>query len=337
MGTASVETRNTRNKFYSLLASLMTNRCLGIVKSTASGNSFKALRQLIFQRRKKLYKVNPTRSAARVLSQVTFAPFTTSLSPRRGSLEICSWISTPFAACCASPPSMSAAWTSMSSGAKHDFESGVVTPKQTKFPHMRGKRSKNNMSWRPSQHLQIKLNEKMYMNLRQRNWQYAPWKEQQQHASTHLRFADWCARCVCHRSRQDRHMADGTSRRSGVPTISFVFCHPRAVPGGVDLARAGFLYIVLVMVCSQTGYVDCICTNVWMKRSKLNGVWNSHAYVETTTLACSPMWMTFSTAALGSFGMMFSFLRFKSPSQWAIGYRMLEGVGSEISFLKRKI
>ena len=47
MDTASVETRNRSNKLYSLLASLMKNRCLAIVKSTTSGNGFEALRQLI--------------------------------------------------------------------------------------------------------------------------------------------------------------------------------------------------------------------------------------------------------------------------------------------------
>ena len=81
-------------------------------------------------------------------------------------------------------------------------------------------------------------------------------REQQQHALTHLPFADWCPSCVCHRSRQDRHMVDGSSRRSGVPTISFDFCHTRAVPDGVDPARAKPL-TALVMVCSQTGYVHC--------------------------------------------------------------------------------
>ena len=81
-------------------------------------------------------------------------------------------------------------------------------------------------------------------------------KEQQQHALTHLPFADWCPSCVCHRSRQDRHMVDGSARRSGVPTISFDFCHTRAVPEGVDPARAKPL-TALVMVCSQTGYVHC--------------------------------------------------------------------------------
>ena len=50
MDTASVETRNTRNRLYSLLASFMKNRCLGIVKSTASGSGYEALRQLIFQK-----------------------------------------------------------------------------------------------------------------------------------------------------------------------------------------------------------------------------------------------------------------------------------------------
>ena len=47
MDTASLETRNRSNKLYSLLASLMRNRCLAIVKATASGNGFEALRQLI--------------------------------------------------------------------------------------------------------------------------------------------------------------------------------------------------------------------------------------------------------------------------------------------------
>eukprot|EP00435_Cladocopium_sp_Y103_P058208 s2990_g20.t1 len=47
MDSASLETRNRSNKLYSLLASLMRNRCLAIVKSTASGNGFEALRQLI--------------------------------------------------------------------------------------------------------------------------------------------------------------------------------------------------------------------------------------------------------------------------------------------------
>ena len=37
MDTASLETRNRSNKLYSLLASLMRNRCLAIVKATASG------------------------------------------------------------------------------------------------------------------------------------------------------------------------------------------------------------------------------------------------------------------------------------------------------------
>eukprot|EP00435_Cladocopium_sp_Y103_P046705 s881_g13.t1 len=45
--TASAETRNRSNKLYSLLASLMKNRCLAIVKSTQNCNGFEAFRQLI--------------------------------------------------------------------------------------------------------------------------------------------------------------------------------------------------------------------------------------------------------------------------------------------------
>eukprot|EP00435_Cladocopium_sp_Y103_P011431 s2868_g3.t1 len=80
--------------------------------------------------------------------------------------------------------------------------------------------------------------------------------EQQQHALTHWPYANWCASCVSHRARQDAQRVDGSSKRSGVATVSFDFCHTRAVPEGADPARVKSL-TCLVMVCSQTGYVHC--------------------------------------------------------------------------------
>eukprot|EP00435_Cladocopium_sp_Y103_P000538 s5691_g1.t1 len=51
METATAETRNRSNKLYSLLAGLMKNRCLHILKSAPSGDGYEGLRQLILAMR----------------------------------------------------------------------------------------------------------------------------------------------------------------------------------------------------------------------------------------------------------------------------------------------
>ena len=51
MDSATAETRNRSNKLYSLLAGLMKNRCLHILKSAPSGDGYEGLRQLVLAMR----------------------------------------------------------------------------------------------------------------------------------------------------------------------------------------------------------------------------------------------------------------------------------------------
>ena len=82
-------------------------------------------------------------------------------------------------------------------------------------------------------------------------------KSQQLHMLTHLPFQEWCAHCVAHRSRPDRHKRDGQVKESGVPTVSFDFAYTKAVaPGGN--AQDTDQVIALVLVDSMTNYTGCV-------------------------------------------------------------------------------
>ena len=81
--------------------------------------------------------------------------------------------------------------------------------------------------------------------------------EVMKHNLTHLPFADWCDSCIAHRARQDMHQRDGSSRASGVPTISFDFAYTKASVEGQQVKEVESL-CTLVMVDSSTAYFGCI-------------------------------------------------------------------------------
>lgn len=78
-------------------------------------------------------------------------------------------------------------------------------------------------------------------------------KTQQKHMLTHLPFAEWCQHCVAHRSRQDRHVRDGSVKAGGIPTVSFDFAYTKAVGPGGDVQNTDTV-IALIMVDSSTNY-----------------------------------------------------------------------------------
>ena len=82
-------------------------------------------------------------------------------------------------------------------------------------------------------------------------------EEQQRHALTHLPYKNWCAACVAHRARQDRHVRSGAARDGSAPTISFDYCYTRAVAQGEN-PRDIDAVVALVVVDSNTNYLRCI-------------------------------------------------------------------------------
>jgi hypothetical protein len=76
---------------------------------------------------------------------------------------------------------------------------------------------------------------------------------QQKHMLTHSPFAEWCQHCVAHRSRQDRHVRDGSVKAGGIPTVSFDFAYTKAVGPGGDVQNTDTV-IALIMVDSSTNY-----------------------------------------------------------------------------------
>ena len=81
--------------------------------------------------------------------------------------------------------------------------------------------------------------------------------EQMKHRLAHLPFQPWCEACTAHRSKQDHHMRSGTSRDSGIATISFDLCYTKA---GDQQQQARDLDAVcaLVMIDSNTGFMGCV-------------------------------------------------------------------------------
>ena len=77
------------------------------------------------------------------------------------------------------------------------------------------------------------------------------------HMLTHLPFADWCADCISHRSRPDRHKRDGSVKDSGIPTVSFDFAYTKAVEPGGNVAKTDTV-IALILVDSSTNYTGCV-------------------------------------------------------------------------------
>ena len=71
MDTASAETRGRSNKLYSMLAGLMKNRCLHILKSAPSGDGYEGLRQLILAMRPPVQN----RGLALLSAVTAWAPF----------------------------------------------------------------------------------------------------------------------------------------------------------------------------------------------------------------------------------------------------------------------
>eukprot|EP00435_Cladocopium_sp_Y103_P058067 s968_g20.t1 len=69
--SASAETRQRSNKLYSLLASLVRNRPLSIVRSTANSDGYEALRQLILH----LKPNTQTRGLALLSAVTSYPPF----------------------------------------------------------------------------------------------------------------------------------------------------------------------------------------------------------------------------------------------------------------------
>ena len=69
MGTASAETRHRPTKLYSLLASLVRNRALSVVRATPNSDGYEALRQLIFN-----LKPNTQTRGLALLSAITSYP-----------------------------------------------------------------------------------------------------------------------------------------------------------------------------------------------------------------------------------------------------------------------
>ena len=69
MGTASAETRHRSTKLYSLLASLVRNRALSVVRATPNSDGYEALRQLILN-----LKPNTQTRGLALLSAITSYP-----------------------------------------------------------------------------------------------------------------------------------------------------------------------------------------------------------------------------------------------------------------------
>ena len=57
-------------------------------------------------------------------------------------------------------------------------------------------------------------------------------EEQDRHCLTHVPYQPWCASCLKHRGRPDRHLRTGASRLSGIPIISLDLCYTKA--GEID-------------------------------------------------------------------------------------------------------
>ena len=81
--------------------------------------------------------------------------------------------------------------------------------------------------------------------------------EQMKHRLTHLPFQPWCEACTAHRSKQDHRMRSGTSRDSGIATISFDLCYTKA-GGQQQQARDLDAVCALVMIDSNTGFMGCV-------------------------------------------------------------------------------
>ena len=78
--------------------------------------------------------------------------------------------------------------------------------------------------------------------------------EQAKHRLTHVPFANWCASCISHRSRPDRHESTGISHGWTVPTVSFDY-YTKVDGQDVTDQETPDSVLSLIIVDSHTGFI----------------------------------------------------------------------------------